>query len=241
MSFERRSCTASTATIVRYHSSLLRDPDPTHSGSKSKSGTDGGPSIGQVPGRSVVVPLHLSIPLNLCALVAFPFYCARSSDHDLAPPPQAPLPPMSTPPPNASTPPTFHIPPVISVPTTPLGAVQTMISLLSPPGAAQGAPSPHAVPASPAEISPECTRACISTTCTCTCTCRLRLDLHLQHRSRLIQLLSHHPPLSPRTVDTHTHPRAELPASRAPTRPYQSLRTHHRVPSHCRAPKATVA
>ncbi|KAH9056320.1 hypothetical protein EDB87DRAFT_1261254 [Lactarius vividus] len=62
---------------------------------------------------------------------------------------------MSTPPPNASTEPTFHIPPVISVPTTPLGAVQTMISLLSPPAAAQGAPPPHPTPSSPAEISPD--------------------------------------------------------------------------------------
>ncbi|KAH9170009.1 hypothetical protein EDB89DRAFT_2230957 [Lactarius sanguifluus] len=62
---------------------------------------------------------------------------------------------MSTPPPNASTQPTFHIPPVISVPTTPLGAVQTMISLLSPPATAQGAPPPHAIPASPVEISPD--------------------------------------------------------------------------------------
>ncbi|KAH8977157.1 hypothetical protein EDB83DRAFT_1622683 [Lactarius deliciosus] len=62
---------------------------------------------------------------------------------------------MSTPPPNESTHHTFHIPPVISVPTTPLGAVQTMISLLSPPATAQGAPPPHAMPTSPAGISPD--------------------------------------------------------------------------------------
>lgn len=62
---------------------------------------------------------------------------------------------MSTPPPNESTHHTFHIPPVISVPTTPLGAVQTMMSLLSPPASAQGAPPPHATPASPAQFSPD--------------------------------------------------------------------------------------
>ncbi|KAH9020197.1 hypothetical protein EDB84DRAFT_1622993 [Lactarius hengduanensis] len=62
---------------------------------------------------------------------------------------------MSSPPPNESTHHTFHLPPVISVPTTPLGAVQTMISLLSPPASAQGAPPPHATPASHAEISPD--------------------------------------------------------------------------------------
>ncbi len=50
---------------------------------------------------------------------------------------------MSTPPPNASTPPTVPAPPVIPLPTTPIGAAQTLISLLSPPGASQGAQSAH--------------------------------------------------------------------------------------------------
>ena len=62
---------------------------------------------------------------------------------------------MSTPQPNASTPPTVSAPPVIPLPTTPLGAVQTMMSLLSPPVASQGAPSPHPAPASHPEISPD--------------------------------------------------------------------------------------
>ncbi len=60
---------------------------------------------------------------------------------------------MSTPQPNASTPPTVSTPPVIPVPTTPLGAVQTMMSLLSPPVTSQGAPSLHPAPASHPEIS----------------------------------------------------------------------------------------
>ncbi len=58
---------------------------------------------------------------------------------------------MNTPQPNAPTPPT---PPVIPVSTTPLGAVQTLISQLPPPVASQSTPSPHTTPASPLEISP---------------------------------------------------------------------------------------
>ncbi|KAI9455704.1 hypothetical protein BJY52DRAFT_1279301 [Lactarius psammicola] len=58
---------------------------------------------------------------------------------------------MSTPQPNASTPPT--VPPVITVPTTPLGAAQTLISLLSPPGASQGTPSAQSALASLLQMS----------------------------------------------------------------------------------------
>ncbi|KAI9455703.1 hypothetical protein BJY52DRAFT_1188255 [Lactarius psammicola] len=62
---------------------------------------------------------------------------------------------MSTPQSNASTPPsTVPNPPVITVPTTLLDAVPTAMSLLSPPDASQGAPSPHSAPASHPEISP---------------------------------------------------------------------------------------
>jgi hypothetical protein len=62
---------------------------------------------------------------------------------------------MSTPQPNAPTTPAGPTPPVIPVPTTPLGAVQTMMSLLSPPAPSQGAPSSHPTSALPVEISPE--------------------------------------------------------------------------------------
>ena len=61
---------------------------------------------------------------------------------------------MSTPQPNAPTTSAGPAPPVVPGPTTPLGAVQTMISLLSPPTASQGAPSSHLTTASPVEISP---------------------------------------------------------------------------------------
>ncbi|KAH8981720.1 hypothetical protein EDB92DRAFT_2118045 [Lactarius akahatsu] len=58
---------------------------------------------------------------------------------------------MSTPEPNASTPPTLHIHPVSSVPTTPLSAIQTMMSSLPLPVASQGAPS---LPAPHLKVSP---------------------------------------------------------------------------------------
>ena len=61
---------------------------------------------------------------------------------------------MSVPQPNESTQPTGHLPPVISVPTTPHGAVQTAMSLLSSLGYSQGGPSAHSVAGSPHEISP---------------------------------------------------------------------------------------
>ena len=52
--------------------------------------------------------------------------------------------PTSTSQPNESAQPTRHLPPVISVPTTPLGAVQSMMSLLPSLTHSQGAP--HEVP-----------------------------------------------------------------------------------------------
>ena len=61
---------------------------------------------------------------------------------------------MSAPQPNEQTQPTGHLPPIISVPTTPLGAVQTMASLLPSPAYSQGAPSAYPAAVSPHEMPP---------------------------------------------------------------------------------------
>ena len=62
------------------------------------------------------------------------------------------LPIMSTPQPNAPTAPAGSTPPVIPVPTSPPGAVQTMLSVLSPPAGSQGTPPPHPTHVSPVEM-----------------------------------------------------------------------------------------
>ena len=116
--------------------------------SNSKLGTN----VHRLSTKCLVIFGGFTAAVYLTGLIISPFYRAHQSYHDLALP-FGSYPPMSAPQPNARTQSTGHLPPVISTPTAPLGAVQTMISLLPSLAHSQGAPDAHPVAESPPEIS----------------------------------------------------------------------------------------